>query len=131
MTDSGLFAHLLDIHSADELHASVHKGDIVETFVYAELLKHISYSEVQPQLYHYRTNDKKEIDFIVEKRNKVFAIEVKSAKSVKNDAFVHIRHFQKKSPKEVVGIVFYAGETILSFGNDEHECYALPLNLFF
>jgi len=78
MTDSGLFAHLLDIHSAEELQNSLHKGDVVETFVFAELLKHISYSQTEPQLYHYRTNDKKEIDFIVEKRNKIFAIEVKS-----------------------------------------------------
>jgi len=131
MTDSGLFSHLLDIHSADELHGSVHKGDIVETFVYAELLKHISYSEIQPQLYHYRTNDKKEIDFIVEKRDKVFAIEVKSSKSIKKEAFVHISHFQKKSPKEVIGIVLYAGETVLSFSDDEHVRYALPLSVFF
>ena len=91
MTDSGLFAHLLDIHSAQELQNSPHKGDVVETFVYSELLKHISYSQIQPKLYHYRTNDK----------------------------------------KEIVGIVFYAGETILSFGDEEHKRYAVPLSLFF
>ena len=99
MTDSGLFAHLLDIHSAKELQNSVHKGDIVETFVFAELLKHISYSESQPKLYHYRTNDKKEIDFIVEKRDKIFAIEVKSSQSIKKDAFKHIVDFQKSQRK--------------------------------
>jgi predicted AAA+ superfamily ATPase len=131
MTDSGLFAHLLDIHSAEELQNSVHKGDVVETFVYAELLKHISYSEIQPQLYHYRTNDKKEIDFIIEKRDKIFAIEVKSSQSIKKDAFKHIIDFQKKSKKEIVGIVFYAGETVLSFGDEEHKRYALPLSVFF
>jgi predicted AAA+ superfamily ATPase len=60
MTDSGLFCHLLDIHSADELTTSVHKGNVVETFVYSELLKHIGYSHVQPHIYHYRTNDKKD-----------------------------------------------------------------------
>ncbi|QSZ41614.1 DUF4143 domain-containing protein [Sulfurimonas aquatica] len=42
MTNSGVFSHLLDISSADELINSVHKGDAVETFVYSELLKHIS-----------------------------------------------------------------------------------------
>ena len=131
MTDSGLFAHLLDIHSAQELQNSPHKGDVVETFVYAELLKHISYSQIQPKLYHYRTNDKKEIDFIVEKRDKIFAIEVKSSQSIKKEAFKHIVDFQKKSKKEIVGIVFYAGETILSFGDEEHKRYAVPLSLFF
>ncbi len=131
MTDSGLFAHLLDVHTAEELNNSTHKGDIVETFVFAELLKHISYSQIQPKLYHYRTNDKKEIDFIVEKVDKIFAIEVKSSQNVKKDAFKHIIDFQKKSSKEIVGIVFYAGESVLSFGDEEHQRFALPLSLFF
>jgi predicted AAA+ superfamily ATPase len=130
MTDSGLFCHLLDIHSADELINSVHRGDVVETFVYAELLKHVGYSSVQPHMYHYRTNDKKEIDFIIEKADKIFAIEVKSSQSIKKDAFKHIIDFQMKSSKDVVGIVFYAGDTILSFGDENHKRYALPLSIF-
>ena len=131
MTDSGLFCHLLNIHSAETLIASQHKGDVVETFVYSELLKHIGYSQIQPQIYHYRTNDKKEIDFIVEKAGKIFAIEVKSSQNIKKDAFKHIIDFQKKSSSEVVGIVFYAGETVLSFGDETHKRYALPLSVFF
>lgn len=131
MTDSGLFAHLLDVHSAEELQNSLYKGEIIETFVFAELLKHLSYSMTQPQLYHYRTNDKKEIDFILEKHDKVFAIEVKSSRSIKKEAFKHIIDFQKKSKKNIIGILFYAGETILSFGDEEYERYALPLSIFF
>ncbi len=131
MTDSGIFCHLLGIQNADALINSSHKGNVVETFVYSELLKHISYSMVQPKIYHYRTNDKKEIDFIVEKAGKVFAIEVKSSQSIKKDAFKHIIDFQKKSKDDVVGIVFYSGETIVSFGDDTYKRYALPLNLFF
>lgn len=131
MTDSGLFAHLSDVHSAEELQNSLYKGEIIETFVFAELLKHLSYSVIQPQLYHYRTNDKKEIDFILEKHDKVFAIEVKSSRSIKKEAFKHIIDFQKKSKKNIIGILFYAGETILSFGDEEYERYALPLSIFF
>ncbi len=131
MTDSGLFCHLLDIHSAHELTTSSHKGDVVETFVYSELLKHIGYSHTQPHIYHYRTNDKKEIDFILEKADKIFAIEVKSSQTIKKDAFKHIVDFQNKSSKNIVGIVFYAGDTILSFGDETYKRYALPLNIFF
>ena len=36
MTDSGLFCHILGVTSTDELNSSVHKGNIVETFVYSE-----------------------------------------------------------------------------------------------
>ncbi len=131
MTDSGLFCHLLGIQSADELKTSRHKGDVVETFVYSELLKHISYSETLPKMYHYRTTDKKEIDFIIEKADKIFAIEVKVSQSVKKEAFKHIIDFQKKSSKNIVGIVLYAGSTILSFCDEEYQRYALPLSVFF
>jgi len=131
MTDSGLFCHLLNINNVDELNLSNHKEDVVETFVYSELLKHISYSVTQPKIYHYRTNDKKEIDFIIEKADKIIAIEVKSSQTIKKEAFKHIIDFQNKSKKEIIGIIFYGGETILSFGDNNQKRYALPLNLFF
>ena len=131
MTDSGIFCHLLGIGSVEELLASTYKGDVVETFVYSELLKHMSYSDISAQLYHYRTNDKKEIDFILESGNKIIAIEVKSSLSIKKDVFKHIVDFQSKEKKEVLGIVLYGGESVLSFSDDKHLRYALPLSLFF
>lgn len=131
MTDSGLLCHLLGISTVDELLNSRHKGEIIETFVYSELLKHISYSETRPKIYHYRTNDKKEIDFIIEKGERVFAIEVKSSQSIKRDAFKHIIDFQTRSVTMVIGIVFYAGEKVLPFGDEEYPRYALPLGLLF
>jgi len=69
----------MNIKTSDELIQSTHKGNVMETFVYSELIKHISYSMTQPKIYHYRTNDKKEIDFIIENADKIFAIEVKYA----------------------------------------------------
>ncbi len=131
MSDSGIYSHLLGISTSEELIESKHKGDVIETFVYSELLKHIGYSQTQPKIYHYRTNDKKEIDFIVQKADKIFAIEVKSSQTIKKDAFKHIIDFQNKSSSSIIGIVFYGGDTILSFGDDKHTRYALPLNIFF
>ena len=131
MTDSGIFCHLLDIRSGKDLVASAHKGEVVETFVLSELLKHIGYSETRPQLYHYRTTDKKEIDFILEKPDQIIAIEVKSGQSIKKEAFKHIVDLQNKSQKKVLGLVLYAGERLLSFGDEENQRYAVPLAMFF
>ena len=131
MSDSGIFCHLLGITSVEELLESKYKGEVVETFVYAELQKHIGYAQTQVQIHHYRTNDKKEIDFIVHKGDKVFAIEVKSGQTIKKDAFKHIVDFQNKSDKEVVGIVLYGGKDILSFGEASAVRMAIPLSLFF
>lgn len=131
MTDSGLFCNLLGIKTTQDLINSSHKGDVIETFVYSELLKHLSYSLSQAHIYHYRTNDKKEIDFILQTANKIIAIEVKSSQSIKKEAFKHIIDFQQKESKDILGIVFYGGADILSFSDDQYSRYALPLNLFF
>lgn len=131
MTDSGIFTHLLGITSIEEMHGSSHKGDIFETFIYGELLKHLSYSMTQPSIYHYRTNDKKEIDFILEKGDKIIAIEVKASHTVKRDDFKHIIDFQTKSKQNILGIVLYTGEHILPFGDETAKRYAVPINIFF
>lgn len=131
MTDSGVYCHLLGIQSVDELINSNYKGDVIETFVFTELVKHLSYSVINAKMYHYRTNDKKEIDFIIERGNTLLAIEVKSSQSIKKDAFKHIIDFQNKSSKNILGIVFYGGDSILSFSDEEFKRYAVPLNCFF
>jgi len=131
MNDSGVLCHLLGVTTADELSLSNKRGDICETFIYSELLKHISYSLTMPNIYHYRTNDKKEIDFILEKANKIIAIEVKSSQSIGIDAFKHIIDFQNKSSSDVIGIVFYNGSTILTFGDENYKRFALPFNVLF
>ena len=132
MNDSGVLSHILNITNKEELLSSSKKGEIFETFVFSELLKHISYSQTLPKIYHYRTNDKKEIDFIIEKGDKIFAIEVKSSQTIKIDAFKHIIDFQNKSEdKKIVGLVFYLGENIIPFGDEKYQRFAIPFNIFF
>ena len=124
LTDSGISSHILNISSVEELGSSRYKGDVYETFVFAELLKHINYSENVIEFFYYRTQDKKEIDFIVKKGEQILAIEVKSAKSVKKEDFKHIIDFQERSSKDILGIVFYSGENIVGFGE---KLFAVPL----
>jgi predicted AAA+ superfamily ATPase len=131
LNDSGLLCHILDINSANELIESKQKGDILETFVYTELQKHISYSQIRPDIYHYRTSDKKEIDFIIQKGETIFSIEVKSSQTIKRDLFKHIEDFQNRSDKKVIGIVLYGGEDIVSFGDSKHIRVGIPLSIFF
>jgi predicted AAA+ superfamily ATPase len=132
MNDSGILCHLLNIKSTEELINSKSKGDVVETFVFAELLKHVKYSSTKPQMYHYRTNDKKEIDFILQRANKIIAIEVKTSHTVKKDDFKHIIDLQNKTKNEVViGIVIYSGDTIIPFGDDSFLRFAVPMRVFF
>jgi len=123
LTDSGISSHILGIRDEKDLENSRYKGDIYETFVFAELLKHITYSQNIMELFYYRTQDKKEIDFIIKREDKILAIEVKSSYSVKQSDFKHIIDFQNRSAYEVIGLVFYHGEKVVGFGDN---LFAVP-----
>lgn len=123
--DSGLLSHLFSVYSVDDFNNSSQKGSIVETYVYTELLKHIGFSKKNCEIYHYRTNDQKEIDFILKSNDKLIAIEIKSAKSISKKDFKHIIDFKEKEKGFHLGLVFYLGDDILPFGEG---LYALPIS---
>ena len=127
LTDSGIAAHMFGVREVSDLNNSIHKGKIVETFVFTELLKYIDYSNSIIEYFYYRTQDKKEIDFILKRNNEILAIEVKSAHSVATKDFNHIIDFQKRSQYQVTGIVFYNGEKIVPFAKN---LFAIPLSVF-
>ncbi len=128
-TDTGVLCHLLDITTTDELEKSHFKGAIYETFVYNELLKANTSADRSVNIYHYRTVDKKEIDFILEVGNKLTAIEIKCAKSVNIGDFKHILHLRESAKEQFdKGIVFYSGEIVLRF---DANLYALPFGFLF
>ncbi|MDD4855501.1 MAG: ATP-binding protein [Sulfuricurvum sp.] len=128
MNDTGLMNYFLKIATPENFEDSMYKGAIVETLVCNELMKHLSFTEIPTDIYHYRTNDKKEIDFILKRNDKIIAIEVKASMAVSKDDFKHIADFQKNSSKDVFGVVFYMGEHVLSFGEMR---VAIPIGFFF
>jgi len=122
--DTGVLCHLLRITSVGEYEASPYKGDILETFVYDELLKANSYASSRAELSYYRTSDKKEIDFILEYSSNIVAIEVKASKSVTKSDFKHIYHLANEIPDIFSkGIVLYGGDTLLKI---DENMYAVP-----
>jgi predicted AAA+ superfamily ATPase len=124
LTDSGIASHILGVRSRSDLPKSTHKGVIYETFVFAELLKHVSFSKHIVEIFYYRTQDKKEIDFVLKKGNEILAIEVKAAFSVSIKDFRHIIDFQNRSAHKVKGIIFYNGDKTVRFAKN---LFAIPL----
>jgi hypothetical protein len=112
-TDTGILNFLLGIQTIDNMLTSPYIGSIFETFVYNELYKQVSYLLDGTQIYYYRTLDKKEIDFIIERHGKVAAIEVKFAKQVTKEDCRHIIDLQRSSSNFHIGIVMYMGSHIL------------------
>lgn len=125
--DTGVLCSLLRINSKEQLINSPYSGQIYETYMFCELQKHLSYLQKSSQIFHYRTNDKKEIDFIIEIDDEILAIEIKQSSSVKKDDFKHIIDLQNKIDKKCLGIVFYNGDMVVEFSDD---LVAIPFGVF-
>lgn len=79
-------------------------GHIVETFVYNELQK----SKLKNIYFYNDTKKKKEVDFILEKGNKLVPIEVKSSDDIEKINIKNLLYFIEKN-KLFRGVVIYGG----------------------
>jgi len=129
LPDSGLLNYLMGT-TAESLSAKPGlPGGMVETFVLAELLKHLAFSEARLSLWHYRTQTNIEVDFILENRlGQITGIEVKASATVDGKDFKGLRHLQETEGAIFQrGIVLYAGREVVPFGEN---LWALPLSVW-
>lgn len=129
LPDSGLLAHLGG-HTADTLATAPGlPGDLVETFVCTELLKHLAFSARGLSLWHYRTQTGIEVDFLLEDRHgKLTGIEVKATATVDGKDFKGLRHLQETEPERFQrGIVLYTGRECVAFGK---ALFAVPMSMW-
>lgn len=76
--DTGLAAYLTRWTTPDVLKNGAMAGAFFETFVIGEILKSYYNSGIlDPPLYFYRDKDKKEIDLIIEKGDRIHPVEIK------------------------------------------------------
>jgi uncharacterized protein len=129
LTDCGMLAHLLSYSEKGLDNLPGLPGGLVESFVLAELLKHLSFTSERLTLWHYRTQSNIEVDFVLENRQgQLTGIEVKASGSVDYAAFKGLRHLQETEPDKFVrGIVLYAGREVVPFGE---KLFAVPLSVW-
>lgn len=129
LPDSGVLNHLMAATTATLAAKPGLPGGMVETFVLAELLKHIAFSKQRLTLWHYRTQTDIEVDFILENRlGQITGIEVKASATVDGKDFKGLRHLQETEPTIFQrGIVLYAGREVVPFGE---KLWAVPLSVW-
>ena len=131
--DSGLASYLLNIDKEGAMtkRGDVY-GDLVESFVYSELIKHQAYSEVSMNIYHFRDQQKKEVDFVLESTDgRVVALEVKSGSRIKQDYFKGLLALARTlDPKIFKGIILYGGDKVLPYKVETFTFWAIPLKIF-
>ncbi|MCL5997445.1 MAG: ATP-binding protein [Chloroflexi bacterium] len=127
MTDTGVLSYLNGLSEEQMLASPAFSGPLVENFVGMELLKLASWSQQRPQLFYYRTHDRKEVDFVLQARSgKLVGVEVKASATVDGADFKGLQSFAEAVGQPFVcGILLYSGETLLPFGNN---LYAVPIS---
>ncbi len=95
--DTGLLCSLLNIQSADQLHSHYLRGNIFETFVIAEYIKHRFHSGARSNAFFWRDSTGHEIDLLIEEGGTPRAIEIKSGETIVPDFFKGLNYFQKIS----------------------------------
>jgi len=75
--DTGLCAYLTGWDSPKTLEAGALGGAILETFVFTEIIKSYWHNGRDANIYFYRDNDQKEIDFVIEANGRLYPVEVK------------------------------------------------------
>jgi uncharacterized protein len=119
LLDSGLLATLVGATSERVARDRMLFGSLLETFVFAEVLKLNSWMQNPCAVSYYRDKDQDEVDIVLEDaESAVVGIEVKAAATVFASDFKGLRKLAAACGKDFkAGIILYDGERTFPFGN--------------
>jgi len=107
--DTGLVCSLLGINNEKQLEYHPLYGNIFETLVVSEFIKHFYNRGSTSGLYFWRDNTGHEIDLLIEKGEELFPVEIKSGQTINNE-FLKPVQFWKKLSGARGGVVVYGGD---------------------
>ena len=125
--DSGLLAAILGLDAGRIANNRSAFGQLLETFVFSELLKQTAWLSTACALYHYRDKDQDEVDIILENNDgTVVGIEVKASATVNTGDFKGLRKLADACGKSFgLGVVLYDSDKTVPFG---HRLFATPIS---
>ncbi len=120
LTDPGLAAWLLG-KTPDALDdpSDPATGQLVETFVFDELRRQLTWAATDVTLYHWQDRSGAEVDIVLEAADgRVAAIEIKTGQTAKPEWFRWLGQMRDTiADKFMTGIALYAGNDVLPFGD--------------
>ena len=128
--DTGLVNYFARNQSIEKMLSTGLWGAILETHVYAELLKEAKNIVPGPSIYYWRTNNGAEVDFIIEKDKLLIPIEVKSAIQIRPSSIRGLKSFTESQEEGKVpfSIVLYRGEEVIYLNS---STLAVPLGILY
>ncbi len=116
--DPGLAAWLLGVQSARQLATHSARGQVFETWVVSEFMKYRYNHALRSNLYFWRDSRGMEVDILVEKADRLLAVEAKSGQTVARDFFDGLNKFSGMAGKDVAGsALIYGGKQSQKRGN--------------
>ena len=94
-------------------------GRLVETFVFAELRRQLTWAATEAGVFHWQDGRGAEVDFVLESSDgRVVAVEVKAGQTPKRDWFRSLGRMRDVlGDRFVAGVVLYSGPHVLPFGD--------------
>jgi uncharacterized protein len=94
-------------------------GRLIETFVFAELRRQLTWATTDVNLFHWQDRSGGEIDFVLESTDgRVVALEVKAGQTPKREWFRQLEHARAAlGDSFMAGVVLYGGQDVLPFGD--------------
>ena len=117
--DAGLLATLLDLSVTEVQRDRVRFGNVLETFVYSELLKHTTTAEGDYRLLYYRDSDGFEVDMVIENAaGQLIGVEVKASSTVIASDLRGLKKLAGVAGDQFkMGILLYDGTESMPLGN--------------
>lgn len=118
-TDTGVACSLLRIKSFNEVMDHYLRGNLIETYIMADLLKQQHNQNERPSLYFWRDQTGREVDALVERAMNTIAIEIKGGQTVSADYFNNLSFVKNIADTAMKNMVIYTGLNNQSWPNAE------------
>jgi uncharacterized protein len=125
--DSGLLGTLADLSILEIPTDRSRFGNLLESFVYSELLKLGTAAERDYNLLYYRDHDQYEVDVVIEDaRGRLIGVEVKASATVKSTDLRGLRRLATLAGDQfTLGVILYDGTETMPLGD---RLWAAPIS---
>jgi predicted AAA+ superfamily ATPase len=127
--DTGMASHLRGVDDWTAVENQGGAGAIVETWIASELLKLMPVLDHRFKLYFWRTQTGQEVDFLIERGERLVAIEVKWAYRIGERDIANLKSCAQHLKERLsFSVILYRGTEIVPL---DPEIVAIPFPLFF
>lgn len=114
--DTGLLCSLLRIRDAKDLQTHPLYGSIVETFIYAEIVKNFTHQAEQPPLYFWREQSGLEVDILIDLGVQQLPVEIKASQTLTSSFVDALQKWQNLANQQ-------SNPSFLIYGGDKIQQY--------